>query len=362
MSLATQCPHCHTTFKVAHDQLKLQAGLVRCGICKQIFNGIEYLVEIADPPQEIATPSSQPEEPKEQPLASAPKDEITLLPFIDMDGIEEIIIPQSGLDDAAFEREILAEQTERQTKSDKHTKSAQPDQSPRIAEQKPEAEPESQGARTETRRPTRYFSNRTATFEADTPPLKNKKNQETTKSDEAAKNENVLEQPSFIKQANAKNRFARLLKPSVVILLILLFGQTTYLLRNYIAAIYPPAREDLTALCQLAHCQIHHLTQLDAIKYEAAELHTLPRANTYELGLIMRNQSMLTQAWPHIVLTLQNAQKQPLLKRVFSPADYLTPQDKINRGFLAHKDYVVRLYFEVNKIQATDFVTEIFYP
>lgn len=44
MALATQCPHCHTTFKVAHDQLKLRSGLVRCGACKQIFNGIENLV------------------------------------------------------------------------------------------------------------------------------------------------------------------------------------------------------------------------------------------------------------------------------------------------------------------------------
>ena len=44
MALATQCPHCHTTFRVAHDQLKLRAGLVRCGACKQIFNGIEHLL------------------------------------------------------------------------------------------------------------------------------------------------------------------------------------------------------------------------------------------------------------------------------------------------------------------------------
>ena len=48
MALATQCPHCHTTFKVAHDQLKLRAGLVRCGACKQIFNGIENLLRTED--------------------------------------------------------------------------------------------------------------------------------------------------------------------------------------------------------------------------------------------------------------------------------------------------------------------------
>jgi predicted Zn finger-like uncharacterized protein len=44
MALATQCPHCNTTFRVAQDQLKLRAGLVRCGSCKEIFNGIEHLL------------------------------------------------------------------------------------------------------------------------------------------------------------------------------------------------------------------------------------------------------------------------------------------------------------------------------
>jgi len=61
MALATRCPHCKTTFKVAHDQLKLRSGLVRCGACKLIFNGIEHLVrpEDADSPGTPATSENQ---------------------------------------------------------------------------------------------------------------------------------------------------------------------------------------------------------------------------------------------------------------------------------------------------------------
>ncbi len=44
MALATQCPYCHTAFRVVNDQLKLHAGIVRCGACKQTFNGIEHLL------------------------------------------------------------------------------------------------------------------------------------------------------------------------------------------------------------------------------------------------------------------------------------------------------------------------------
>jgi predicted Zn finger-like uncharacterized protein len=51
MALATRCPHCQTAFRVASDQLKLRAGLVRCGTCQEIFNGIENLLH---PDEDIA--------------------------------------------------------------------------------------------------------------------------------------------------------------------------------------------------------------------------------------------------------------------------------------------------------------------
>lgn len=46
MALATQCPHCHTTFRVASDQLKLRGGIVRCGSCQRIFDGSAHLIDV----------------------------------------------------------------------------------------------------------------------------------------------------------------------------------------------------------------------------------------------------------------------------------------------------------------------------
>src|SRR5205823_3568950 len=46
MALATQCPHCHTTFRVASDQLKLRGGIVRCGACQRIFDGNSHLIDL----------------------------------------------------------------------------------------------------------------------------------------------------------------------------------------------------------------------------------------------------------------------------------------------------------------------------
>jgi predicted Zn finger-like uncharacterized protein len=57
MALATRCPHCGTSFRVAQDQLKLRAGLVRCGACKEIFNGAENLISL-ETAQRTASPAS----------------------------------------------------------------------------------------------------------------------------------------------------------------------------------------------------------------------------------------------------------------------------------------------------------------
>jgi predicted Zn finger-like uncharacterized protein len=46
MALATQCPHCFTTFRVAADQLKLRGGIVRCGSCQSIFDGNAHLIDL----------------------------------------------------------------------------------------------------------------------------------------------------------------------------------------------------------------------------------------------------------------------------------------------------------------------------
>lgn len=57
MTLATRCPQCGTTFRVVSDQLKLRKGLVKCGKCLHVFNGIEFLHYFSEP---IAPTANEP--------------------------------------------------------------------------------------------------------------------------------------------------------------------------------------------------------------------------------------------------------------------------------------------------------------
>ena len=45
--MITQCPSCHTHFRVHAEQLAARAGQVRCGKCNRIFDALEYLIEAA---------------------------------------------------------------------------------------------------------------------------------------------------------------------------------------------------------------------------------------------------------------------------------------------------------------------------
>ena len=60
MALATQCPHCLTTFRVAADQLKLRGGIVRCGSCQSIFDGNAHLIDLDKPAAPPAAPAPVP--------------------------------------------------------------------------------------------------------------------------------------------------------------------------------------------------------------------------------------------------------------------------------------------------------------
>ena len=82
MALATQCPHCGTTFRVAADQLKLRGGIVRCGACQGVFDGSRALVDLAAAPPVPAEPSPEPSPPPAPaPVPEVDEDPIFTLEF-----------------------------------------------------------------------------------------------------------------------------------------------------------------------------------------------------------------------------------------------------------------------------------------
>ena len=80
---ATRCPHCQTRFRVTPAQLELRAGLVRCGACREIFNGRDYLLQ---EPAEIEALAS---------TADESDGRMTLIDFGSLRGSQPAVTPNS---------------------------------------------------------------------------------------------------------------------------------------------------------------------------------------------------------------------------------------------------------------------------
>lgn len=364
MALATQCPHCHTTFRVAQDQLKLRAGLVRCGSCKQIFNGIEHLL----PPEEVSKP--EPAFPPKTP-PSAPSDsphdanEITAHTgaFPSLEVIEEAItpVPETAATSAATTEQPVFQDEQKDIP-------LQPITSPDIETEEiglKMGEEPVHAAVTNSHEPLPEIAIENSTDA--TPELSPKTTVNATQEESLSKHEAEYEEPSFIRQGRRRQRVGPLLRAitgvGLFILLVGLLTQMVYLFHNQTAARFPQTKPLMTAMCSLLKCQIELPTKIDAVSLESSELQALSTGkNTFSLTALLRNHGSSLQAWPYIELTLNDANEKPVVRRIFAPQDYLPSPNEINLGFPSKSERSVKVFFELSQLKASGYQVYLFYP
>ncbi|GGC82325.1 DUF3426 domain-containing protein [Undibacterium terreum] len=506
MALATQCPHCQTTFRVANDQLKLHAGIVRCGSCQQIFNGIEHLVAPGATPATPATPAARttpaiPEpvaaaaaattaavahtespapaeadsldfdlgifddnplplakspakpveekrEPKLEPilepapeaaavsladedaelqqrmalLAAAeedwsvsdegvvakteePPEDPPLTPDADEfqpalhaglvsepSGSSEYALPAAPAADIKheesefepeFEPEFLSE-FESVFEEEIGTEAVQDnmqDHAQAVSLAEPEDDPAPDELQTDEGNAeeadaqllladTAHAGDEGAapeTLDADAEEALEAASVHPELIDEQVSSLSESEAPAFVLQAERRQARSKAVRITMAVLSVLLFfgllAQVTYTMRNQLAAWFPQARPALADACKILNCQITLLTQIDAISMESNELQALaPNKNVFSLVLLLRNKGSTTQAWPMLELTLDNDKEQPVLRKVFTPAEYLANKSDLIKGFAGSSEQPVKLYFELETIKAAGYHVWLFYP
>jgi len=326
MALATQCPHCHTTFRVAHDQLKLRAGLVRCGACKQIFNGIENLLPPQDQP---AAPEPMKTARPESPPAQEPAQQQAT----------PIEPPAADLHEQGTEDPLL-----RMTLVDfTHSEQADDD----IQAQIESNEVLEKAIDDLQRKPWR------------------------SEQDDADRLDEVeskaYEEPSFVRQGRRRQRMGRTLRILMAIglpvLLAALLAQAAYIFRNQLAALFPETKPALVAACELVGCRVGLPAQIESVSIESSELQAASADQTaLGLSVLLRNHGAVTQAWPSIELTLNDANDKPIARRVFAPRDYLSAAQDIEKGFAPKSEQSFKLYLELSQLKASGYRVYLFYP
>lgn len=145
-------------------------------------------------------------------------------------------------------------------------------------------------------------------------------------------------------------------------LVLIAVVQCLYLTRVSLAAQFPASRPWLQALCRPLHCQvplpqdISQLTIDDADMQEHAE-----RQGVLVFSSVLMNHSAVTVDYPRLELTLTNMADEAIMRRIFTPAEYLPAHTAVAQGLRAQQEVPVKLLLGVDAQQVTGFRVEIAY-
>jgi predicted Zn finger-like uncharacterized protein len=406
MALATRCPHCQTTFRVAHDQLKLRAGLVRCGACKEIFNGVEHLLRPDETQQVLA--ASQPTSPASANIeASLPQAEEPVAssqtPFNQSPPATSVDVPQAERTEADSESADIEDHRE---------KTAPPfeeDSSPDQGKPLPANTEASDGSsiidplqRMTLLDITAFAAHGTKDSSLDdeslsyadrssdvsseeiddagtgdelsqaiddlhNKPWRREASRRKGRSSRDGSSKRGKAEPNFMAHARRQKRYGKAMRVTMsagsVVLVIALLLQSVYAFRHVLAARMPEYRPLLTSLCLQVGCQVKLPAQIDKVSIESSELQSLPSSPTkFTLVTLLRNQATTAQAWPYLELTLNDMNEKPVARKVFQPKEYLASAESVDAGFAEQSEHQVRIAFEMLQLKAAGYRLYLFYP
>ena len=148
--------------------------------------------------------------------------------------------------------------------------------------------------------------------------------------------------PGFVKQAQRAARWrSPWMRLGLALLALLLLAALTLQValqdKDRIAATYPQAKPWLEQLCAQAGCRIEPFKRIESIVIDSSSFNRINKNNpqleastqSYKLGVALKNTGNLAVALPHIELSLQDTQDQPIVRRVLSPADLGASLDRL---------------------------------
>lgn len=373
MSLITCCPSCATRFRVVPDQLRISDGWVRCGRCQEVFDAAAALQE----QQEAALAAPQPPVPPPPAPATeaapAPAPDGTPLP-----GPEFFPQPQPQQEPEPEpvpepEPEPVAKpQPELEPEPEPEPEPAPlPDPEPQL-EPEPELQPEPPPE--PAPRPEPFMERELEPRLLDAPSPVPDGVQDLTEAfephardplagalpvapvvpplppaaprtepvldvpaaavaaDDDADDDDLTPAPSFVRQAQRRARWNQPWLRALVGLLCVLLPlalalQYVVYQRDSLAAQNPALRPALSGLCAALGCTIAAPQNIGMVVVAGSAFNQETAPGRYRLGLSVRNQASSIVATPALELTLTDASDQPLVRKIFLPAELGMPPE-----------------------------------
>lgn len=367
--MLTRCPACQTVFRVTPEQLAARQGRVRCGHCLNAFDAGRHALAETPGADLTAPPTPAATESRPAPEAVAPPPPLCTLEF-EVVALEEEEDPPATVAPAL--EEAAAPQPPDHLASPLGLEPWLPDEWPEETADRREpratlpAPPEVE-EKTEAADGWTFFplpENRPRQEAA--PPIptdpEHPAGEEPTGSvpDEAPPPQPTMPARLALDEPPPARNGAWSVAGGV--LAALLLAQGAMLFRQALSQEIPALRPVFERLCLHLGCAMPLPRDAGAISIEATDLHPEPGSDgRFVLHATVRNRATFLQAHPHLELTLTDNADKVLVRRVFSPEEWLRDTNP-TEGFPPGRELNVKLAFSAAGVAAVGYRVYAFYP
>jgi len=355
MSLITRCPKCVTAFSVGADQLRAFEGLVRCGQCKNVFDGYSNLDAPLPTLTETVSPNSTSIPSYFASISASPANMPQVTPQSTLQ-----ITPQSSSQITPQSRPQFTQQF-----SPPPSREAGSSTPPHFASVSPALPPQVMRSR-QSDMQIQSSQPAVESFNSSLEPT-------LTVMGESRMRGNMPSDvgrdiPGFMATGPTPSGVASVLwRLGVLLALIGIALQTVYVYRNDLAASAPILRPWLARACQTVGCDVQFPKHAERISIQASTLQQNTRlqegddVSTFKLRFTLQNRFDKPQAWPHLLVLLTDASGAVVVRKVVPPADYV-PRQLIDTAFMSQQEANFVVDLQVKGLTISGFEIDKFFP
>ena len=143
----------------------------------------------------------------------------------------------------------------------------------------------------------------------------------------------------------------------------LFFGQLAWHYRDVLHAHVPSARPALAQMCAVGGCTIRPLRDIGWLSIDASDLQADPaHKGLLILTATIRNRAPHAVAYPHLELTLTDAQDTVVVRRALAPAEYAGATKDPASGIPGNGEVAVKLFVDASATVQSGYRVYLFYP
>ncbi|MBP8298131.1 MAG: zinc-ribbon and DUF3426 domain-containing protein [Burkholderiales bacterium] len=357
--LFTRCPTCKTVYRTHEEQLSVQAGKVRCGQCRMVFDGRAHLVDLT-PKRELPHDEREVGPPTVTLRSAAylsPAEDALAPAAVATHAARAAEVPATAVDTAGDAPDIGSSTASSDAVGDAAgggPAAASAEISGIAAGPAASADAASNAAAVDVREHATAPAAPTALAPAE----------REAANLPAPEPEVEVVMPAWEESVPPPRRGARWIYGTfAALLLAVLLAQAVFHFRHVLAARYPPLRPHLAAACAAIGCTVEPLRNRDEITIESHDLQADPaHQGLLILQTTLRNQSGHPLAFPHLELELKDLGGQPIVRRVFAPVEYAGGAADFANGIPANAEWNVKIFLDASSVSAGGYNLYLFYP